>query len=148
MITKHLLNKEADSLIVFKPIPHHEVTADAASKMEYLFLYNKNENVTELLQLLEKIKGACNIEDESMSQVLEVDPDLSIPFNLLGFERLQTCVIFGLSPTEIGLNCQHQLHQPMVIRGNTLLFTVGLKKLSTSQDLKKRLWVPLKSIFS
>jgi hypothetical protein len=137
----------------FAPV---EVEEKALPKVKYLgenqknialFIQNENEAYLneELFNLLTNILNACKL---GMQDVCLVNIS---HYTGLGFAGLQQavkperCVLFGITPGQLGLS-DIPAYQIVTVNGTTLLLSDELSLIGTDKILKAKLWAGLKQL--
>lgn len=102
----------------------------------------------ELLGLLKKILGAVQLDIDKDITLLRAKKGTSYSFigarTKIAFERM---LVFGLPPTQLGLNIQTQTYAIITIENCQLLFSDALTLIASDKRLKAALWSNLQLLF-
>ena len=102
-----------------------------------------------LKPFLEKIFSAVHLDIQKEVLVLEKTPDLPVSFSRLSFPKpIQKALLFGIPPSEIGLQINSTPYQPISFLNTQFLFADDLEIIHKSQPLKKQLWEALQQMFT
>jgi len=100
-------------------------------------------------EFLSKILSAVKLDLKKDVLVLEKTPNNNFSYG--GLQKavgIQKAIFFGITPSMIGLQVNHQKYQAFSINGCTFLFGDTLSQINKNQSLKKALWVALQGMFS
>jgi len=97
---------------------------------------------------LAKVLAAANLDlaqDALLAEILTHEPITIAPD--LTIQQPKQVLVFGLSPSQLGLSFEVQPYQPLQFYGSTWLFADKLSVLEPDKQKKGQLWAALKQIF-
>lgn len=117
------------------------------NKKKLLVLTTTNLGGTEH-SLLKNILQAIghDLEDDCLLCMLE--PGFRYPLqNAMEKEGFQTCLVFGPTPSELGLQIQPMRYRFFQLAGISICFSAALAVLQVHKNEKQALWSALKDYF-
>ena len=106
------------------------------------------EGQAEALDFLTKILAAArlNLEKDTLFVRLPAKTQVSI-LPALKVKHGEYILVFGLSPSDIGLTVDIPMYHPLPFYGTTFLFADALSSLEPDKALKSKLWQALQQMF-
>lgn len=96
--------------------------------------------------LLFRMITAVGLDPEEDVWIVQTDKNRAINPSLLSLSY-RYVIIFGLPPSAVSLNINHQMYKVCVLDQSKALFCDPLAVLESSQDKKKLLWESLQLMF-
>jgi len=102
----------------------------------------------EALDFLTKILAAArlNLEKDTLFVRVPGNTQVSI-LPAIKEKHGEFILVFGLSPSDIGLKADIPMYYPLLFYGSTFLFADALSSLEPDKTLKSKLWLALQQMF-
>ena len=102
----------------------------------------------EALDFLTKILAAArlNLEKDTLFVRVPGNTQVSI-LPAIKEKHGEFILVFGLSPSDIGLKADIPMYYPLHFYGSTFLFADALSSLEPDKTLKSKLWLALQQMF-
>ncbi len=98
-------------------------------------------------EMLKKMLSAVKLSDSSI-EILGLKQDQSYPLHqCFSLNREMTCLVFGLTPKDVGMNIQAAKYAPISFKDHKIVFSDSLTMLISQPALKKPLWQSLQHIY-
>lgn len=123
-------------------------STSGSNQKSLLVVYNKDSATEANLELLAKILSAVkyNLAEDVLSLPISKGK-MSSFIGLTTKERFEHVLVFGCSPTQIGLNFQVQKYTAMICNDCCFLFVDDLADIAKRKELKASLWQCLQKLF-
>jgi hypothetical protein len=108
-----------------------------------------DEQSSEREDYLKKIMSAAKLNLLEDCLILRGSLETKFP-NFVSMQDahvIQKAVLFGIKPTDIGLNLDMPLYQPVVFNNCTFLFVDKISVIEPSKERRAALWACLQRIF-
>lgn len=106
------------------------------------------EKQAQLIELLTNILKAAKLNVDQQVHTLALTSDQGFSFiqiqSKIGFEK---ALLFGIKPTELGINLELQPYQPIPFQGCIFLLVDKLSDIQQDTNKKKALWNALQDIY-
>ena len=118
-------------------------------KKKHILVAYFDEKNPEMDAYIEKIMSAAKIHLSTDCLVFKYFADKSMPSfsQIVHKNTIDKVLLFGISPTDFGLNITPPQYMPFVFSGSTFLFADKLSVINTSPEKRKALWDCIKTIF-
>ncbi len=124
-----------------------EIARGGYSKQVFVVVQSEPEHPGNL-EFLKKILLAAGLDfeqDTLYAEVQDAEPRAILP--VLKINHPDSVLVFGLSPSQIGLNIQVPLYKPLVFCDTTFLFSEKLSAIEPDKTRKTNLWQALRQMF-
>ncbi|MFN0173607.1 MAG: hypothetical protein ACKVU0_03075 [Saprospiraceae bacterium] len=122
--------------------------AEGGFAREVMVLTLKEPNAGTNRDFLSKILLAANLNLEQDALLAEIPANEARSLaSELKERKPKQVLVFGLSPTQLGLSFEVQAYQPLAFYGSTWLFADHLSALESDKSKKTQLWSALKQMF-
>ena len=124
--------------------------ADNLKPISIVYIYDGVDERNRLTDFLKRIFLAAkhDIHTEATLYPLTAQEKTKLRLaDLLSGTDPRYIFVFGIKPSEMGLNIQTQVYTPLKWSGSTLLFADALPQIETQQEKKQLLWRALQQIF-
>jgi hypothetical protein len=138
------------SILDYKVFPFDDSIKEAVQGKggKKVLIAFSNEQTKEITDFLEKVFKAVQLNLPEDTFLLAVPKGKRFWFHKLAKElEVEKAIFFGIHPVSAGMNVENKSYFPFNINGITFLFADELDLIFTSQDLKKRLWDALQTVF-
>ncbi|MGK0387822.1 MAG: hypothetical protein ACI94Y_000548 [Maribacter sp.] len=99
------------------------------------------------LDFLSKILSAVQLDfDKILTLEMKGRETFKIP-TTIDNRKIDTVIIFGLNPKQLCINFLSTIYKIEKMKETKFLFADNLYSISTSKELKKKLWLSLKELF-
>jgi len=117
-------------------------------KKVYLFFVSRRRTKNFYFDFLKEILKAIkyDLEQDTLTYFLDIFDKFSVISKDLN-DEIKEIILFGIEPTQLGLNFKAQLYRPFEHNGIQFLFTDKLSKIKENKQLKSALWKSLQEIF-
>ncbi len=106
-----------------------------------------NDLNTESQEMLKKMLSAVKLSDSAI-EVLALPYNESYPLHqCFATKKEITCLVFGLTPKDVGMNIQAAKYSPISFKDHKIVFSDSLSQLISQPALKKPLWQSLQHIY-
>lgn len=129
--------------------PHEAIKqAKGSNQLKLMVVYAIESNPKEDLAFLSKVLKAAKIDIDQDICLLGLTANEHISFgHLKSIIEIEKMLVFGKSPTELGINIVAPLYQEVMTNDHTFLFGHSLQEIAEKKELKGSLWGALKKIF-
>ena len=118
------------------------------NKQHILVAYFDEKN-PDMDAYIEKIMSAAKVHLTTDCLLFKYSADKSMPSfsQIIHKNTIRKVLLFGISPTDFGLNITPPQYMPFVFNGCTFLFVDKLSVINASPEKRKALWECIKTLF-
>ncbi|MBY5958878.1 hypothetical protein KUV50_12070 [Membranicola marinus] len=122
-----------------------DVSGPLVENVKVLCLITKED--MDWIPFLKKILAAAKLPEKE-NKIITLSKEDSFSAADQGWlEKAEFILLFGLSPSTIGVQVHHKLYQSTTLRKTTLLQIPKLKNIEPHKEEKQKLWQLMKKVF-